>query len=61
RKIGPEFCILSSDFGSVHGDYPMHPQAMLDFMTALQKEGFSVADINRMAKTNPALAMGLKP
>jgi hypothetical protein len=61
RKIGPEFCILSSDFGSVHGDYPMHPQAMLDFMTALRKEGFSVADINRMAKTNPALVMGLKP
>jgi hypothetical protein len=39
----------------------MHPQAMLDFMTALHKEGFSVAEVNLMAKTNPALALGLKP
>jgi hypothetical protein len=30
-------------------------------MQALHKEGISVADINRMAKTNPALALGLQP
>jgi len=30
-------------------------------MEALHKEGISVADINLMAKTNPALALGLKP
>jgi hypothetical protein len=28
---------------------------------ALHKEGISVADINIMAKTNPAIALGLKP
>jgi hypothetical protein len=30
-------------------------------MEALHKEGISVADINLMAKTNPALALGLSP
>jgi hypothetical protein len=39
----------------------LHPQALLDFMEALHKEGISVADINLMAKTNPALALGLAP
>jgi hypothetical protein len=37
------------------------PQGLLDFMTALRKEGISVADIDIMAKTNPALMLGLKP
>jgi hypothetical protein len=36
----------------------LHPQALLDFTTALHKEGISLADINLMAKTNPALALG---
>jgi len=30
-------------------------------MVALHKEGIPVADINRMAKSNPALALGLQP
>jgi hypothetical protein len=30
-------------------------------MEALHKEGISVADINLMVKTNPALALGLEP
>jgi hypothetical protein len=39
----------------------MPPQGMLDFMNALRQEGIPVADINLMAKTNPALLLGLKP
>jgi hypothetical protein len=57
RKVGPQFCILSTNFV----DFPSHPLALLDFMQALHKEGISVADINLMAKTNPAVALGLKP
>jgi uncharacterized protein DUF6282 len=57
RKIGPKSCILSTNFV----DYPTHPQALLEFMEALHKEGISVADINLLTKTNPALALGLKP
>jgi hypothetical protein len=30
-------------------------------MEALHKEGLSVEDVNLMAKTNTALALGLKP
>ncbi|MGD0965817.1 MAG: DUF6282 family protein [Candidatus Acidiferrales bacterium] len=56
-QVGPKFCILSTNFV----DFPLHPQALLDFMEALHKEGISVADINLMAKNNPALALGLKP
>jgi hypothetical protein len=65
RAIGPKSCILATDFGSVQKppepQRPLEPQGLLDFMTAMHKEGISVADINLMTKTNPALALGLKP
>jgi hypothetical protein len=61
REVGPKFCILVTNFGAVRKNYPLHPQALLDFMEALHKEGISVVDINLMAKTNPALALGLTP
>jgi hypothetical protein len=61
--IGPKNCILGTDLGVSPRPFkrPMPPQGLLDFMTALHKQGISVADINVMAKTNPALALGLKP
>jgi hypothetical protein len=65
RAVGPKSCIVATDFGAVQKppepQRPLEPQGFLDFMTALNKEGISVADINRMTKTNPALALGLKP
>ena len=65
RAIGPKFCIVATDFGSVQKppepQRPLEPQGLLDFMVALNKEGISVADIDLMTKTNPALALGLKP
>ncbi|HWA21776.1 MAG TPA: DUF6282 family protein [Caulobacterales bacterium] len=62
RQIGPQYCLLATNFGTIHNPpFPLHPQGMLDFMNALHKEGLSVADINLMAKTNTALALGLKP
>jgi len=65
RAIGPKSCIVATDFGSVQKppepQRPLEPQGLLDFMNALRKEGISVADINLMTKTNPALALGLKP
>jgi hypothetical protein len=39
----------------------MPAQGMLDFMTGLNKLGISVADIDVMAKTNPARVLGLEP
>jgi hypothetical protein len=62
RQVGPAFCILATNFGAVRDPpVPLHPQGLLDFVEALHKEGISVADINLMVKTNPALALGLMP
>ncbi len=60
RAVGPAHCIISSDLGGARPyPRPMPTQGMLDFMNALHKEGISVADINLMAKTNPARILGL--
>jgi hypothetical protein len=62
RQVGPQYCILATNFGTIHNPpFALHPQGLLDFMMALHKEGIPVADINLMAKTNPALALGLQP
>jgi hypothetical protein len=39
----------------------MPTAGMLEFMERLHKLGLSVADINMMAKTNPAKVLGLEP
>jgi hypothetical protein len=63
RTVGPKYCVLGTDFGGAGPNAPhyYHPQALLNFMQALHKEGISVEDINLMAKINPAIALGLKP
>jgi hypothetical protein len=62
RAVGPEHCILSSDLGGARPyPRPLPAQGMLDFMNGLHKLGISVADINLMAKTNPARILGLEP
>jgi hypothetical protein len=57
REIGPEQFILSTDLGQPNN--PLHPDGMLAFFAALRKEGIAASDIDRMAKTNPARALGL--
>jgi hypothetical protein len=59
-KVGPKYCVLSTDFGGT-GRNEYHPQGLLDFMIALHKQGISVDDINLMAKTNPARLLELQP
>jgi len=63
RAVGPAHCIMATDLGDVppNTNHPLEPQGFLDFMQAMQREGIAVADIDRMAKTNPALALGLTP
>ena len=65
RAVGAKSCILATDLGAVQKppepQRPLEPQGLLDFMNAMHKEGISVADINLMTKTNPALALGLQP
>jgi hypothetical protein len=63
KAIGPKNCIMSTDLGGMTHPFkrPTPPQGFLDFMNAMHAQGISVADINLMTKTNPALALGLKP
>jgi hypothetical protein len=58
REIGPEHFILSSDLGQPNS--PLHPDGMVLYFAALKKEGFTDAQIDLMAKTNPAKALGLQ-
>jgi len=62
KAVGPEHCILSTDLGGARPyPRPMPTAGMLEFMTRLHALGISVADINLMAKTNPAKVLGLEP
>ena len=58
RAVGPEHCILSSDLGQANN--PLHPDGLEAFFRGLRGAGFSVAEIDRMAKTNPARLLGME-
>jgi len=57
RKIGPEFCILSSDLGQMGNALP--PDGFGDFLVALRAKGFTEQEVGRMSKQNPARLLGL--
>jgi hypothetical protein len=58
RKIGPEFCILSSDLGQRGNALP--PDGFAEFIMALRSRGFSERETDLMAKRNPARLLGLE-
>jgi len=57
RKVGPEFCILSSDLGQRGNALP--PDGFGAFLVAMKMRGFSDQEIARMSKQNPARLLGL--
>lgn len=57
KAVGPEFVVLSSDLGQA--TTPLHPDGLLAMYQYLVSQGISVADIDRMAKQNPAKLLGL--
>ena len=57
RKVGPEFCILSSDLGQRGNALP--PDGFGAFLLALRAKGFTQQEIDRMSKQNPARLLGL--
>ena len=59
RKVGPEFCILSSDLGQKGN--PLPTDGFAAFIGAMKAHGFSDQDIDRMARRNPAQLLGLPP
>ena len=62
KQVGYDHCIMATDLGGVRNPPTLlEPQGLLDFMKNLHQAGVSVADINRMSKTNPAILLGLPP
>jgi hypothetical protein len=57
RKVGPEFCILSTDLGQ-RGN-PQPPDGFGALLLAMRARGFTELEVERMAKQNPAKLLGL--
>ena len=57
RYVGVDHCILASDMGQPAN--PLHPDGLVALFDRLKKEGITQAEINRMAKENPARLLGL--
>lgn len=57
RAVGTDAVILSSDLGQAGN--PLHPDGLLTYFSGLRAQGFSIAEIDRMAKRNPARLLGL--
>ena len=59
KKVGPEYCLLSSDLGQKGN--PLPTDGFAAFIGAMKAHGFSDQDIDRMARRNPAQLLGLSP
>jgi hypothetical protein len=57
RKVGVQFCILSSDLGQKGNALPADGFAA--FLLALRNKGFTDQELDRMSKQNPARLLGL--
>ena len=57
RYVGVDHCILSSDMGQPGN--PLHTDGLTAFYAGLRGQGFTQAEIDRMAKENPARLIGL--
>jgi Family of unknown function (DUF6282) len=58
RKVGPQFCILSSDLGQKGNELP--PDGFAAFILALRARGFTGPELERMSKQNPAQLLALR-
>ena len=59
KKIGAEFCILSSDLGQMGN--PLPAAGYEAFLGAMRARGLTQQDVDRMARRNPAQLLGLAP
>jgi hypothetical protein len=57
RKIGPEFCILSSDLGQQGNELPA--EGFAAFIAAMRARGFTASEIDVMTRRNPARLLQL--
>jgi Family of unknown function (DUF6282) len=57
RKVGPQFCILSSDLGQKGN--PLPADGFAAFLLAMRAKGFTEPELDRMSKQNPARLLAL--
>jgi hypothetical protein len=57
REVGAEYFIITSDLGQANN--PLHPAGLRAFITALQGEGITDAQIELITRKNPARLLGL--
>lgn len=57
RSVGPEYMILSGDFGQAVN--PPQSEAWKQFLDIMRQSGVSNSDLDLMAKKNPAKLLGL--
>jgi uncharacterized protein DUF6282 len=57
RRVGPQFCIVSSDLGQKGN--PLPADGFAAFLQALRSRGFTAADLDRVSKQNPAALLDL--
>jgi predicted metal-dependent phosphotriesterase family hydrolase len=57
RKVGPQFCILSSDLGQKGNALP--PDGFAAFLLAVRAKGFTEQELDQMSKQNPARLLAL--
>jgi len=58
KAVGAEHCILTSDLGQ--DDSPVHTVGWKTYLEILQKAGVTQAEIDLMARRNPAKLLGLE-
>ncbi len=57
QEVGPDHCFLSSDRGQSGRELPV--EGMLQFLSALLKEGISFDSLHRMTHTIPCRVLGI--
>jgi hypothetical protein len=57
REIGPQHCVLATDFGQLH--HPTPPEGLRMFVQMLLEQGISPDEIRTMIVDNPARLLGL--
>jgi hypothetical protein len=57
RRIGPRFCILSSDLGQKEN--PLPADGFASFLQAMRDRGFADDDLDAMTRRNPARLLDL--
>jgi len=57
RDVGPQHCVLGTDFGQLH--HPPPAEGLRMFIQMLLERGIKAEEIRTMAATNPARLLGL--